>query len=325
MRYRQLGRTGLRVSEIGFGCGNVGGLVIRGEPAERTRGVARALELGINYFDTAASYGNGQSEINLGAALRELGANAYVGTKVNAPARAGEDIRGGVVKSVERSLRRLGRDSVDLIQLHNQIGVGRGEMIGAEDVLVEVLEAFQVLQRDGKVRFCGITGFGETGAIHQVIGDGELFTVQTCYNLLNPSAAQPVPEGFYAQDFGGLMLRASERGMGVIVIRVLAGGALSGAVDRHPVASGAPAPMGTSAEYGEDVTRAQELRFLLEQGYAADLVEASLRFALGRPEVSTVLVGYSSIEQVEHAAASAEKGPLPGPALERLPAAWGRM
>src|SRR5919198_6102873 len=82
MEYRALGRTGLQVSMLGFGCGNVGGLIIRGTHQDRVRAVARAMEAGINYFDTAPSYGDGQSERNLGQVLHELGADAYVGTKV---------------------------------------------------------------------------------------------------------------------------------------------------------------------------------------------------------------------------------------------------
>jgi aryl-alcohol dehydrogenase-like predicted oxidoreductase len=81
MEYRELGRTGLRVSMLGFGCGNVGGLIIRGTSQDRVRAVARAMEAGINYFDTAPSYGNGQSERHLGEVLRELRADVYVGTK----------------------------------------------------------------------------------------------------------------------------------------------------------------------------------------------------------------------------------------------------
>ena len=68
MEYRVLGSTGLEVSQIGFGCGNVGGLMIRGQPEERVRAVARAMELGVNYFATAPSYANGVSETNLGQA-----------------------------------------------------------------------------------------------------------------------------------------------------------------------------------------------------------------------------------------------------------------
>lgn len=72
MEYRSLGRTGLRVSALGFGCSNGAGLMVRGAPKDRERTVARALELGINYFDTAPSYGDGLSELHLGDALRAL-------------------------------------------------------------------------------------------------------------------------------------------------------------------------------------------------------------------------------------------------------------
>ncbi|MCA8838283.1 MAG: aldo/keto reductase, partial [Proteobacteria bacterium] len=82
MDYRTLGKTGLQVSALGFGCGDVGGLIVRGEPVERERAVARALELGVNYFDPASQYGKGHSEINLGQAWKALKVEAYVGTKV---------------------------------------------------------------------------------------------------------------------------------------------------------------------------------------------------------------------------------------------------
>ena len=72
MEYRAFGRTGIDISVLGYGCGDVGGLIVRGTPAERTRAVARAVELGVNYFDTATSYGDGVSERHLGEALKEL-------------------------------------------------------------------------------------------------------------------------------------------------------------------------------------------------------------------------------------------------------------
>src|SRR5207244_7010451 len=119
MEYRTFGKTGLRVSALGFGCGNVGGLIIREEPRTRVRAVARAIEAGINYFDTAAMYGNGQSEQNLGQVLNELKPDVYVGTKVRvAPGEMG-DIRGAIHRSVEARLTRMGRASVDLTHLHN--------------------------------------------------------------------------------------------------------------------------------------------------------------------------------------------------------------
>ena len=120
MEQRTLGRTGLRVSALGFGCGDVGGLIVRGTPAERERAVRRAIDAGVNYFDTASSYGNGVSEQNLGATLKAVGVRPYVGTKFRVePADA--DLAGAVGRSLDASLKRLAMDSVDLLQLHNLI------------------------------------------------------------------------------------------------------------------------------------------------------------------------------------------------------------
>jgi aryl-alcohol dehydrogenase-like predicted oxidoreductase len=120
MEQRSLGRTGLRVSALGFGCGDVGGLIVKGTPAERERAVARAVEAGINYFDTASSYGGGESERNLGRTLKAVGVRPYVGTKFRLdPAEA--DVAGAIARSLEASLARLGMDRVDLLQLHNLI------------------------------------------------------------------------------------------------------------------------------------------------------------------------------------------------------------
>src|SRR5918996_1278223 len=125
MEYRALGRTGLQVSMLGFGCGNVGGLIIRGAHQDRVRAVARAMEAGINYFDTAPSYGDGRSEQNLGQVLGELRANVHVGTKVRIGPEEMGDLRGAITRSVEARLQRMGRESVDLIQLHNHIAPQR--------------------------------------------------------------------------------------------------------------------------------------------------------------------------------------------------------
>ena len=148
MRYRKFGSTGIEISEIGFGCGNVGGLMIRGSHAEQVAAVARAVELGINYFDTASMYGDGQSETNLGKVLNELSAHVYVGTKYRLKAEDSADVNGGVIRSVEASLARMGRERVDLIQLHNPIGqrhdLGAGTL-SVEDVLGQVQEAVQLL------------------------------------------------------------------------------------------------------------------------------------------------------------------------------------
>src|SRR5438093_335762 len=126
MESRSLGKTGLTVSTLGFGCGNVGGLIIRGTPAERERAVARAIELGINYFDTAPSYGDGQSEQNLGQVLKALKPKVYVGTKFRVDGSDLADIPRAVARSLDASLRRLGLERVDLLQLHNRIEPARG-------------------------------------------------------------------------------------------------------------------------------------------------------------------------------------------------------
>src|SRR5271165_3018676 len=105
METRTLGRTGLAVSVLGFGCGAVGGLMVRGNPADQERAIARAVELGINYFDTAALYGNGESERNLGRVLASLRPNIHLGTKVNLAPGERSRIGEAVVASLEQSLR----------------------------------------------------------------------------------------------------------------------------------------------------------------------------------------------------------------------------
>lgn len=323
MEYRCLGRTGLRVSALGFGCGNVGGLMVRGAPAERERAVARAVELGINYFDTAPSYGDGQSEQNLGRALRVVGAPVHVGTKVRLSPAELDDVAGAIARSLEASLARLGRERVDLLQLHNPIGARRANgTVGVKQLLDEIVPALERLRAQGKTRFYGITALGDTDALHAALGSGALDTAQVCVNLINPSAGHPVPARFPAQDFAGLLARAAEQRVGVIAIRVLAAGALAGVETRHPIAVPAVAPIASGPDYRADVGRARTLQALVEEGHARSLVEAGIRFALGREGVSTVLVGYSSLDHLEYAAASVARGPLAPPALDRLSTLW---
>ena len=120
---RPLGRTGLQVSALGFGGGAVGGLMVRGDARDQERAVARALELGITYFDTAPSYGDGASETNLGRVLRRLRPELVLGTKFHVEPDA--PVADSIAASLEASLRRLGREQVDLLQLHNPIAPAR--------------------------------------------------------------------------------------------------------------------------------------------------------------------------------------------------------
>ncbi len=326
MDYRPLGSTGINVSEIGFGCGNVGGLMIRGEHGDQVTAVARAMELGINYFDTASSYGDGQSETNLGRVLKELSADVYVGTKFRVTTHEPGRIKGNVIASVEESLSRLQREQVDLIQMHNHVAsTAEGGSVSPDETLGEVADALRVLRNQGKVRFWGMTAVGETTALHRVIDSGTLNIIQAVYNLVNPSAGAAVPPGFDMPDYGKQIERASANGMGVLVIRVLAAGALSGEAARHPVAVTTVAPIGSGRDYDQDQSRAEGFQFLQQEGYTGSLVEASLRFALTNPGVSSVLVGYSSLEHLEQAVEIAATGPLPAEAMARLPEVWSRF
>ncbi len=328
MNYRTLGRTGLSVSEIGFGCGNVGGLMIRGEHADQAKAVARAIELGINYFDTASQYGAGQSETNLGRVLNELDAQVYVGTKYRLETEDSADLKGGVIRSVDASLSRMAREQVDLIQLHNRVSFQRdlaGGTLSVEDVLGEVVEATEMLRAQGKVRFWGLTGVGVTESLHRVVDSGAMYSVQTVYNLLNASAGADVAPGFDMPDYNRLIDQANAAEMGVIVIRVLAAGALSGVAERDPVAVPSVAPIGSGRDYQQDFNRSAGFRFMVSEGYAGDLAEASVRFALSNPGGSTVLVGYSNMDHLEQSVRFADKGPLPSDALDRLPHVWSQF
>jgi L-galactose dehydrogenase/L-glyceraldehyde 3-phosphate reductase len=323
MDYRTLGKTGLRVSALGFGCGAVGGLMIRGAPADRERAVARAVELGINYFDTAPSYGDGQSEVNLGQVLKSLAPDVYVGTKFRIDPGDRSDVRGAITRSLEASLRRLGLERVDLLQCHNRLVTApRDGDLPAAVLLDEVMPALARLREQGKLRFVGITSLGDTAALHRVVDAGVLDTAQVFLNLLNPSAATELPPSFPAHDFGRLLDHTRNARVGVIVVRALAAGALSGRRDRHPIAAPVVDPIGTGPDYGTDVGRAQALASLVADGHAADLVEASLRFALAWEPVSTVLLGYSNLTQLEAAAVAVSKGPLSREAIARLGELW---
>jgi aryl-alcohol dehydrogenase-like predicted oxidoreductase len=322
METRTFGRTGLKLSILGFGCGAVGGLMVRGAPADQERAMARALEAGVNYFDTAVQYGNGESEKNLGRALAKLKPkHAVVGTKVRLPASDFGRIEDAVQTSLEGSLRRLGMERVDIFHLHNAITVGDGgEALTVSQVLEEVLPAFARLRQKGMIRFLGITGVGDTAALHQVIDASVVGSAQIVYNMLNPSAAAALPARYPAQDYGRLFERTQAAGTGVIGIRVLAGGALSGTAERHPIASPPPAPIGSAASYEGDLARARRLIPLVQEGFAENLAEAATRFAISHPAVGTILVGIATPEQFETALAAVQKGPLPRAALDRLTA-----
>ena len=322
MQLRVFGRTGLKLSVLGFGCGAVGGLMVRGDPADQERTIARAIEAGVNYFDTAVQYGNGELEKNLGRVLQKLKpAGVTVGTKVRlAPDDFGR-IADAVTTSLEGSLARLRLDRADIFHLHNPITETEGgSALSIRQVLGDVVPAFERLRQQGKVRFLGITAVGDTAALRQVIDSRAFDSAQVVYNMLNPSAAEELPANYPAQDYGRLFDHTKAAGVGVVGIRVLAGGALSGSAERHPIASPAPEPIGSALNYDADIDRARRLMPLVKEGFAASLSEAATRFALSDPAMGTILVGMATPQQFEDALAAVQKGPLASAALERLSA-----
>jgi aryl-alcohol dehydrogenase-like predicted oxidoreductase len=325
MQYRTLGKTGLKISEVGFGCGNNAVLMVRAPYEEQVRAVRRALDLGINYFDTAFAYGLGKSEENLGKILNELKAAAIVSTKIRLEAEAATDLKSATIRAVEAGLKRLQRNSVDLIQLHNRVTLernpGKRFSLTSKDVLggKGVLEGFKEMRDKGKVRYLGFSGLGDPKALHELIDSGEFDSVQAYYNLLNPSAGQAVSDGFAALDYGRLIDRAARKDMGVAVIRVLAAGALTST----PEAGGgsSPEPLSPGSDYALDLERAEKVKFLIG-GDIKSLAQAAIRFALMKREVSTVLVGFSNTSHLEEAVACSGAGGLSEDSMARLKKLW---
>jgi aryl-alcohol dehydrogenase-like predicted oxidoreductase len=319
---RVFGRTGMQLSALGFGCGAVGGLMVRGDALDQERTIARALAVGVNYFDTAVQYGNGESEKNLGRVLQRLKpANVVVGTKVRLPSGDFDRVADAVTKSLEGSLARLRLERVDIFHLHNAITeAGGGETLSVRQVLDEVVPVFERLRQQGKTRFLGLTAIGDTAALQQAIGARAFDSAQVVYNMLNPSAAVGLPANYPAQDYGRLFDHTRAAGVGIVGIRVLAGGALSGSAKRHPIASPPPEPIGSATSYDADVERAHRLMPLVDEGFGTSLTEAATRFALSHPAMGTILVGMATPQQFEDALAAVEKGPLPPAAFDRLTA-----
>src|SRR6202022_2626475 len=197
---------------------------------------------------------------------------------------------------------------------------GGGEALSVQQVLGDVVPAFERMRQQGKTRFLGLTAIGDTAALHQVIDARAFDSAQAVYNMLNPSAAAELPANYPAQDYARLFDHTRAAGVGGVGIRVLAGGALSGSVERHPIASPPPEPIGSAMSYDADVVRARRLMPLGKEGFAASLIEAATRFALSHPAIGTILVGMATPQQFEDALAAIQKGPLPRAALDRLSA-----
>lgn len=305
-----LGRTGLTIPALAFGAGPVSALMT--DAAARDRQLAtiqQALALGVDWFDTAATYGNGASETSLGWALRELGASnsVRIGTKVRLNTEQLDDIRAAVLASVEGSLRRLGVESVALLQLHNSVTRQRGDQptsITPEDVLGTggVLAAFEQLRREGLVQHFGLTGLGEPESLGEVLRAWAWATMQVNFNLC---ASQPTVAEARSERAGWTPA--------LLAIRIFAGGALAG---RPPSAHTLTTKFFPLAGYERDLRRAEAMRSLLPADVS--LPEAAVRFAVHHPRVTSAIIGFGSPEEVADAARWAASGPLPDELIATL-------
>lgn len=327
MKKRILGRTGLEVSELIFGGGWVGGILINADDDTRRKAISRALQAGINWIDTAPSYGQGRSEEALGWLLKEVEQNSklttpYLSTKVSIDTDNMDDIAGQVQRSIEGSLTRLNRDSVDLVFLHNRIeGETGGRALSLEQLLGRggAAEALEGLRDQGLARHIGITASGSIRHCCEAAASGRFDAAQVYYNMLNSSAARAsMPAEWTGHDFSGLMDACKAADCGIVVIRALAAGVLA-----------------TDARHGREVVMTQNSEIANEELRAGAAMaalglndagmtpygtrsQAALRFVLANDLVTCAEVGLAELDHLEQAIGAAEMGPLPQEALDRL-------
>ena len=308
MQYRPLGTTGISVSAVSFGAGPVSGL-LTGDAVDIQRAVIqRAIQLGVNWFDTAAGYGNGQSERHLGAALAGIRSDQplHVATKFRVQLTTQTDLRPLVVESVKESLSRLNLPRVTLLQIHNSITRNRLDQptsITPEDVLGPrgLLAGMQEVRAAGWVDQFGLTGIGDAEALCNVMRSREFATIQAPVHFLNPSALRETPRELCDPDFGGFLRTAHELGMGIFAIRVFAAGALLGA---EPSPHTFKTPFFPLDLYRRDEARVRQLTERL--GSLSNIRELVLRYVVSLPEITSAIIGLGHVNHVAEAARIAE-------------------
>ena len=313
MEYSILGRTGLRVSRAGFGGGGIGQVWGATTEADAIRSVHRALELGITFFDVAPAYGDGKAEEALGKALVGRREDVVVATKVRLRPEEMDDVAGAVRRSVDVSLARLQRDSVDVLHVHNRFTEQRGEApnsITGDDVLGPVLDAYKEMQHAGKTRFIGLSAMDHhVPTMHRLINSGEYDTVLAYYNLLNHTAQEPKPPGAEVFDNGQIIPLAKIKGMGIIGIRSHAAGALTSALDRPPTPG--------DALMEADLRKAPMLDFLLE-GPIETLSQAAMVYSLMNRDIDSTVPGVKNTAEAEETAICVDLPPIPEEHLTHL-------
>lgn len=297
MQYRRLGRDGPEVSVVAFGCGGNARLMVGDDDELQRLTVLRAVERGVNCFDTAAAYGDGRSERNLGQIVRGLDAGLVVCTKVVLEQEDLDDPGEAVRVRFEESLRRLGMPAVHGLFLHNRVysrpetqRFGVGAPLSLEHVLGPhgVAAAFDRAVRAKQASIAGFTAYGgDPAAIVALIDSGAFGVINASINMANPSAVVRVSEGFEDADYGAVAAYAARAGLGVMAIQVLARGALTGD--------------------GPETGRLGEVA-AAARAYDGSLPSAALRYVLSKPEVSTAVLGLSEPAHVEEAVAAIERG-----------------
>lgn len=300
LKYRKIARVDLKVSEIGFGAWTIGNdWWGRVSDEDACRLVKRAIDLGINFFDTADVYGDGRSEKLLGEALKGYSGETVVATKFgydfySNPARQGHSERPQnfaakyIRFALENSLKRLNRNSVDLYQLHNP----KMECLESE----EVFRTLDELRKEGKIRHYGVAlgpaiGWRDEGL--RAMKARGVASVQTVYNILEQDPAR---------EFFPL---ARELGIGILVRVPLASGALTGKMTANTRFDPSDHRSHRKTEWiGEALEKVDKLRFLTDRRNVT-LSQAALRFALSEPSVASVLPNVTSLEELdEYVAAS---------------------
>jgi aryl-alcohol dehydrogenase-like predicted oxidoreductase len=337
VQYRTIGTGGLVVSEIAFGCGGNAGLMVRGSPDEQVSVIGRALELGVTYFDNAPDYGDGIAETNLGRALKALGARPVLNTKVEIrKENLGQnpyDLAGHVVRSTEASLRRLGADHVDMLQIHNGPSRADPKLEGRSYTQLSLdhfmrpggaLDGIERLKRAGKIKYAGFICRGNDGEeVRALLDTGVFHLVNVPYTLFNPTAGRARPNGLKVEkDFGDVISFAQAHGAAAAVYSPLASGYLTDDAvagrPRHELARAYDLESSASLKLRR---MARALTFLSREN-GCTLAQAAFRFVLMHDGVATALGGFSTKAQLEEIAAVSGAPPFSADQMTRLEALW---
>jgi len=333
VKYRRVGDTDLEVSEIAFGCGGNAGLMVRGSAAEQERIVGRALDLGITYFDNSPDYGNCIAEENLGCALRSLKARPLLNSKVEIRAENLNDVADHVVRSTEESLKRLGADYLDMMQIHNGPSKIDPKLEGKVYAQLQIdhytraggaIEGVRRLLDSGKIRYAGfITRGNDADEVRTILDTGLFKLINVPYTLLNPTGGMTKPAGLkVGKDYGNVIGLARERKASAAIYSPLASGALTddalAAKPRHALARQEDMESEAVRKQRE---KAMAVSFLARET-GTSLAQAAFRFILMNPGVATALGGFSAQDQMEEIAAVSDMAPFDPGLMKRLNAVW---